>query len=341
MDKDLYYELILDKYLDEDNLTSEQIKLLEEAKIYFTEKSKQNMGIGMMSAGYIFTREDQNVWEEYSKIMNFLEDYVVHYAIKNGLFSKDSNAKTFSNIAKEFDLEFINYGRTQIVYVLTNKSNGKKVTILTKQPIVEYGKVKHEAQNLNDLSKVDEKIVVPIDYYTDGEQELYVTPYIEQARCVASDTKWGMYIPEPFYRFEKFTEDQEQVVNSCMIAKLVSLYDFDKCKGIASCKLGGGDFMLSKGWETEKPTIQNTLKNLYLIAAREMISCSFEEYLDILRSEFARSTINEKQDELLINIRGRVPMKLDDIENGIQLGKSIIAGRKSQSPFIEKEESYL
>ncbi|MBR2301010.1 MAG: hypothetical protein IKA41_03560, partial [Bacteroidaceae bacterium] len=60
-----------------------------------------------------------------------------------------------------------------------------------------------------------------------------------------------MYIPEPFYRFEGFTREQEQVVNSCMIAKLVSLYDFEKGQGIASCKLGGGDFMLPKGWEKE------------------------------------------------------------------------------------------
>ena len=38
MEKDLYYELILDKYLDEKNLTEEQTKLLEEAEKYFIEK---------------------------------------------------------------------------------------------------------------------------------------------------------------------------------------------------------------------------------------------------------------------------------------------------------------
>lgn len=319
MDKDLYYELILDKYLDEKNLTSEELTLLEAAKSYFMEKSKQNMGIGMMCSAYIFTRPDQETWAEYAKIEKFVHNYARKFATSKG--------KTI----QDFDLEFINYGRTQLVYVLTDKTTDEKVTILAKQPVVEYGKVKQEAQNLRDLKKVDNHVVAPIDYYSVDEQELYVTPYIPQARCVASDTKWGMYVPEPFYRFDNFTTEQEQLVNACMIAKLVSLYDFKKGQGIGGCKLGGGDFMLPKGWETQPPTIRNTLNSLYLIAAREMLKCSFDEYLDIIRSEFSRSTINENQDELLINVRGRVPMNSNDIENGIELGRKIIAKRTQEN----------
>lgn len=319
MEKDLYYELILDKYLDEKNLTSEELTLLEEAKSYFIEKSKQNMGIGMMCSAYIFAREDQDTWAEYAKIEKFVQGYVIQYATKKGKQIQD------------FDLEFINYGRTQLVYVLTDKTTEERVTILVKQPVVEYGKVKQEADNLIELSKVDNHVVAPIDYYSEENQELYVTPYIPQARCVASDTKWGMYVPEPFYRFDNFTENQEQVVNACMIAKIVSLYDFKKGQGIGSCKLGGGDFMLPKGWEHEPLTIKNTLNSLYLISAREMLQCSFDEYLDIIRSEFSRSTINEDQDELLVNIRGRVPMNSKTIENGIELGKKIIAKRTAEN----------
>lgn len=316
MDKDLYYELILDKYLEEPNLTAEQIKLLEEAEKYFIEKSKQNMGIGMMCAGYVFANENQDVWEEYSKIAQFLQKYLDGFASSKGKSVQD------------FRLEFINYGRTQIVYVLEDKTSGEKVTILAKQPIVEYGKVKQEMENLKRLNFVDGSVVAPIDYFCDGEQELYVTPYINQARCVASDYKWGMYIPEPFYRFENFSDEQAHVVNSCMIAKLVSLYDFDKNQGIFNCKLGGGDFMLPKGWELEKPTIENTFDKLYLIAARDMYECSFDDYLDIIRNEFSRATINENQDSLLINIRGRVAMELSCIDQGIELGKRVLSNRK-------------
>ena len=288
------------------------------------------LGIGMVNPMYIEVNELQDKDYEYSKIRKFLKKYMAEYASKKGLD------------VDELELEFINYGKTELVYVLT-EPNGERVTILTKQPAVEFGKVKQEAQNLRELKKVDKRVVAPIDYYRLGDQELYVTPYINQARCVASDGSWGMYIPEPFYRFEGFTREQEQVVNSCMIAKLVSLYDFEKGQGIASCKLGGGDFMLPKGWEKETPTIQGTLKNLYLIAAREMLDCSFEDYLDIIRSEFSRRTITENQDELLLNLRGRVPMQLEDIESGIELGKKIIAKRttENQAGYVEPDERTL
>ncbi|MBQ4541978.1 MAG: hypothetical protein IJA23_03900 [Clostridia bacterium] len=317
MDKDLYYSLILDKCLDEPNLSEEDAKLLEEAEKYFIEKSKQNMGIGMMCASYIFVRDGDDIWAEYSKIMQFIQEYLIKFAKNKGKELED------------FGFEFINYGRTQIVYVLTDKATNEKVTILVKQPVVEYGKVKQEADYLKSLKLVDDLVVAPIDYYSNGEQELYVTPYIEQARCVASDRKWGVYVPEPFYRFEDFSKKQESVVNACMIAKLVSMYDFENNQGIAACKLGGGDFMLEKGWEDKPLTIENTLKSLYFIAAREMLKCLFEDYLKIIKSEFSRATINENQDELLINIRGRVAMNIQDIESGIELGKQIISKRKS------------
>ena len=260
MDKDIYYGLIIDKFLDENNLNGEQLKMLDEAKTYFIEKSKENMGIGLMNACYIFTRENQDIWEEYSKIESFINEYILKYAT-----SKNRNVK-------DFELEFINYGRTEIVYVLKDKVTNKKVTILAKQPVVEQGKVLNEVENLIKLNNKDKNVVAPIDYYTNRDQELYVTPYIEQARCIASDAKWGMYIPEPYYRFENFTSEQEKIVNSCMIAKIVSLYDFEKGQGVASLKLGGGDFMLPKGWENKKPTIKNTINNLYFISAREMVN---------------------------------------------------------------------
>ena len=119
---------------------------------------------------------------------------MLNYAEQNGLNVNDLR------------IQFINYGKTELVYVLT-EPNGERVTILTKQPAVEFGKIKQEAQNLRDLKQVDKKVVAPIDYFRHGGQELYVTPYINQARCVASDGSWGMYIPEPFYRFESFTNE--------------------------------------------------------------------------------------------------------------------------------------
>lgn len=295
-----------------------KLQLFTLASDLMNEIMLNNMGIGLIHLGYIETNESQDKAKEYKKILNFLNRYLEYYAKSNDIPLSDLN------------LEFINYGKTELVYVLTRK-DGEKLTLLVKQPAVRLGDVSQEMQYLLDLKEKDGNVVAPIDYFQIEDQELYVTPYINQARCVASDFSWGMYIPEPYYRFEPFTPKQEKIVNTCMIAKLVSLYDFDKQEGISCCKLGGGDFMLPKGWEKEEPTIENTLSQIYLIAARNKIKCSFEEYLQIIRDEFSRVTINEEQSNLIVNLRGRVPMQITDIEDGIVLGRTIIASRSECS----------
>lgn len=300
-------------------LISHEIK--EVSAKWMTEEERlgtKNISIGFIDPAYIEVNEIQDRDDEYKKIKKFIKKYVEKYSKSKGIPIED------------LSIEFINYGKTELVYVLTEK-NGKRVTLLVKQPGVQLGKVNQEAQNLLMLKMKDSNVVAPIDYFQLGDQELYTTPYINQARCVASYGSWGMYIPEPYYRFESFTPEQEKIVNSCMIAKLVSLYDFENQKGISSCKLGGGDFMLPKGWEKEIPTIENTLGNLYLIAAREKVKCSFDEYISILRDEFSRATINDNQNNLIINLRGRVPMQNADIESGIQLGQAIISSKKSKN----------
>lgn len=268
------------------------------------------MGIDVFNKMYIEIKENQNRENELKKIIIFLNKFVEYYAMK-----KEKNIS-------EYKITFINYDKTELVYVLTDNDNNK-VTLLVKQPIVKFGNVYNEMKNLISLRKIDEKVVSPIDYFSLNDQELYITPYINQARCVASYEKWGMYVPEPYYRFEDFTLEQEKVVTTCMIAKLISLYDFKKQEGIIKCKLGGGDFMLPKGWEDNKPTIENTLNNLYLIAARDKIKCSYEEYLNIIQNEFARSTIGEQEDNLIINLRGRVPINIEYINEGINIGENL------------------
>ena len=277
----------------------------------FGENITENKGIGLLSPAYIYVNQTQNKVVEYQKIQKFLDKYIAKFAKEN-------------NIAiDKLSLEFINYGQTELVFVLT-KEKGRKYTLLVKQPHVLLGKVKQEAQYLCYLQKKDQRVVAPIDYFQLEDQELYVTPYINQARCIASDNTWGMYVPEPYYRFVPFTKEQERIVNACMIAKLISLYDFENKEGISSCKLGGGDFMLPKGWEDEPLTIENTLNKLYLIAAREKIKCSYKKYISCIKDEFARATICENQEDLKINLRGRVPMQLQNIDLGIQLSQDIL-----------------
>lgn len=292
-------------------------QIVTECKSEIEDNMQQNMGIGFLHPGYIEISKDQDIIDEFLKINDFLKTFVVKYANDKNLNCKD------------IKIDFINYGKTELVYVLTEQNN-TKFTLLVKQPAVPFGKVKQEAIYLSELKNIDNSIIAPIDYFHYEDQELYMTPYISQARCIASYNSWGMYVPEPYYRFEIFSDEQEKIVNTCMIAKLVSLYNNQTNEGIISCKLGGGDFMLAKGWENEKPTIENTLANLYLIAAREKISCSFDSYLNLIKSEFSRRTIDENEKNIIINLRGRVPMKKDDIEYGIELGKQLIESKKQK-----------
>lgn len=309
--------------LIEHTVREEQPKWMSPSEDSVYQGMLNNIRIGSINPTCIEVNEIQDTNDEYNKIMRFLKKYLEYYA-KNNSMSVD-----------ELNLEFINYGKTELVFVLTDK-NGNRITLLVKQPAVKLGDVSEEMQHLLDLNKKDKNVITPIDYFQLGDQELYVTPYINQARCIASLGKWGVYIPEPYYRFESFTKEQESIVNICMIAKLVSLYDFEKQEGISCCKLGGGDFMLPKGWEAEDPTIENTLGQLYLIAARKKVKCAFEDYLQIIRNEFSRATIIENQSQLIINLRGRVPMQIVDIDAGINLGKSLI-DTQGEKRFIKRK----
>lgn len=303
--------------MEKEKLNKIVAELLEKMRLEAENGELDNKGIPFLTYGYIETNDTQDKEIEYKKIESFLHKYMEYYAEKNKVSIKDLN------------LTFINYGKTELVYVLKNNSNNYIETLLVKQPIEKVGTVKKEYENLKLLAKKDKKVIDPIDYFCDKDQELYVTPYVNQTRCVASLNTWGMYVPEPNYRFVPFTKEQESIVNTCMIAKLISLYDLEKGIGISNCKLGGGDFMLEKGWENKTLSISNTLNNLYMIAARSSIECSLPVYLDILRDEFSRSTINENQKGLILNLRGRVPMNKNDIESGIELGKILLANQKN------------
>ena len=316
-DMDIEQTLIID--MCEVGLLDKESEEVKAALAHFERRANNNMGIPVSLFSflpYVFVDEGQDKGQEYDKIMRVLDRYVAKYVHEH------------QTVASSVNVRFINYGRTELVFVLSDESAGCKNTLLVKQPNVPFGYVKAEMQNLLSLKKVDENVVAPIDYYCDKEGELYVTPYMTQARCIASDDGvWGVYVPEPYYRFDSFTDSASHVITAGMIAKLISYYDMDKKEGIAACKLGGGDFMLPKGWEEMDINYSNVLDNLYLIAAREKIRCSFYEYVQIIWDEFSRTTIMEDQSELKINHRARAAMAEEDIEKGIEMGIALLKQR--------------
>lgn len=271
--------------------------------------------LGIPSSGFEYMKllPKQNDVDEFFDIQDFLKEVI--------------RSKTIPEFqGKNKTIQFINYGDTQLVYVLS--VGERKYTLLLGQPATEFGKVKKEYENLRRLGKANQKnVVVPIHYVksNSNKRELYVTPYLFQARCVGVEEKeWGMWIPEPRYHFKEFSLKERNIINSSMIAMLIKLYDNDSNLGIASCHLGGGDFILEKGFENEEITYSNIIKRLKLIAARELLPISLEGYVERLKEEFSKRTYyrseRERDKKILINHKARSSMTMEEIERGIELG---------------------
>ena len=81
---------------------------LEEDPVY--QRMLKKIGIGSINSMYINTNEIQDTDYEYTKITKFLKKYIEKYAKENNLNMKDLN------------IEFINYGKTELVYVLEEKN---------------------------------------------------------------------------------------------------------------------------------------------------------------------------------------------------------------------------
>lgn len=287
---------------------------------------KKNEALGIPSAGYEYMRvlPSQEGWHqrinEFFKIRNFLIDVI-----------NSNQIREFQGPNKR--LQFINYGDTQLVYVLTV---GKRMyTLLVGQPATEFGVVKKEYENLRLLGKNNrENIVIPIKYCQDrnNHKELYVTNYIYQARCIGiEDTEWGIWIPEPEYHFQEFSQEFKSIINSSMIAILVKCFDDKNNLGIGACRLDGGDFMLEKGFENEKITYESILRRIKLISARELLPMSLKEYVNKIEEEFSKSNTKKDGDKpMLINHNGKATMSLEEIHKGIELGYKLREKQKEQ-----------
>ena len=293
----------------------QQISLAEQLERL--NNNPDNLGIPGTGFEYQNLTGNQDAINEYFKTQNFLRTIFLERILLEAPELVDPN----------MSLQFINYGDTQQVYVLT--TNGKQWSVLVTQPGTNFGAGKCEFDNLRRLSSINSEIIVKPEYYfEDNGKELYIAPYIYQARCIASqDHGYGIYVPEPFYRFDTFSQHEREVVNICMIANLVRLYDDENNQGIGSCKIGGGDFILDKSWDTSKKDIGATLEKMKLIAAREMIHMSFDDYTQQLLLEFSKKTyyrnIEDRNPSILINHKNRVPMSFEEIGEGIELGKRL------------------
>lgn len=274
------------------------------------------IGIPDVDLNYHKILESQNIFIESMKTHRFIENLINKKLLP--LLENVSN--------DQISIQFINYGDTELVYVL--KIGYEMFTLLIGQPSLNYGFVKQEYENLISLSNKNSDVVVrPIHYVCDEFREAYITPYLMQARCIASQNNgWGIYIPEPTYHFKLFNREtlQCQIVNSCIISLLIKMYDENNNLGLSQCKIGGGDFILEREWSEEPLSFHNTVKRIKLIAARDFINVPLEQYIELIKTEFLKTTYYSNYDQrdksILINAKSRIPMTKEEIQIGIELG---------------------
>ncbi len=314
---------------------------------------KEKLGIPTTEKDFIKIVNSPVYYEPLRKGLKLIDiEYKVLQSVKNQV------AEWFEEIylrtGEKADIQFINYGDTELVFVAS--FGEKKYTMLVSQPTVPRGKVKQEVELLKKYARIRKSVVVaplayyPVihpyndeknDYFYSFFKEAYITPYHMQASCVASEPGgFGIYVPEPEYHFEKFTDKESEMVCSCMIAQLIYLYD-DKTKaGISACKLGGGDFILTKDWDRENLSAVDTLQCMKLTTVREEVHCTFNDYVALVRDEFSRQTITDHSGSSLINHKAMVGIKPAVIEKGVKLGKKLreIAKKNAMKKTASKKQ---
>lgn len=280
-------------------------------------KIKTPLGIPNYVSHYLELSPKQDALQELKRLEQLINDVI-------------KSDKKF--IDKNVNVEFINYGKTQLVFLATT-SKGKQYTLMVNQPGTKFGFGKNEYNNLQRLNQIAPNLAIkPMAYFAEDNHELYVTPYCKNARCICVDSKnWGMWIPEMGYCFKKFTTLEKSIVNSSMVAALINMYDEDNQQGVANCRLDGGDFMLSREVENAAMTYDNVFKNLKLIAARDFVKLSLSDYIDQLRLELLSS--GAKKDELkILGQRLKQPLTLQEINTGVAIGMTMRGQVKNAMP---------
>ena len=275
--------------------------------------SREPLGINNYGEWYIRHLPEQKEEVEFLKINKFIKEFV-----------SKNNIKELQG--KEIDCQFINYGDVQVVFVVTIDEK-KQYALLVNQPKTPAGQGLEEYNNLINLNKSNPDIVIkPINYYVNPDnpqQELYITPYYFQARCVGVNTNaWGIWIPEPNYYFRDFNQIEKKIINKCMIALVIKLYDEKNKKGISRWRFDGGDFMLLKGFENGEINEDNIIKNLIMISARKLITIELKDYIEKMKIEL-RNGLKDNEEKLIIGKNLRCPFSEEEIEEGIKFGMKL------------------
>ena len=303
--------------------------------------------LSISESGYMFTQPNQD--PDYARA---IIEVFISTIIQDNQNPSNNNYKAFVGNINE--CHFVNYGLTQLVYYITTDLS-KRYALLVNQPITPIGAGKREYDNLRYLSeKYPDMVIKPAVYIGATETEAYVTHYHNNARCVGVpfwDKVWGLWLSEPGnYHFVAIDENERFIINTSMLATLIMLYDFETQQGIGKTQLDGGDFMLEEKYE--KPDLENGIsptelegiklkslvekvqQNLTLIAARELVTMSLDEYIERLRIELTNE-ISDDSERIVTGYKLRCPFTKDEIEKGISIGLALRNNITQESKLIK------
>ncbi|KAJ6230254.1 hypothetical protein M0813_06892 [Anaeramoeba flamelloides] len=239
-------------------------------------------------------------------------------------------------------LEFVNYGRRQLIFrvILATKDSERVTFIASIGQKPEFAElVKEEYENLTKLYSNFPELTLKMYSFNEievsgiGKFSAFTVEDQNMCRCIyrdrrRSDSKWGIYNPEPYYHLEEFPEYLQRETILLCIANLVACYLHKEGLGIGHTRISGSDYILLKEFRYKnkqpKEATKSLRENWRLSAARKLIKIPFEEYLDLIRSEFLIKTTLKSESVLngKIKINHKSTMAFDSqiIEEGIKLG---------------------
>lgn len=271
---------------------------------------------------YIRSKDGITENESHKKIvLSFFDAFDLND--KSSLLSQLNSQKKV-NKNSDINFAFMNYGDTELVY-LVKIDDKPKYALLINQPKTDKKIVKTEFENLNHFFKKDSRFIIePHVFYENSLFSMYLTSYINNALCVANspddDLQLGVYNPLPSYHFENFNDTTTYFVNISRIAHLINSYDERNNIGISKTQISGNDFMLKQ--ETNLDSLQSIIDNTVLIAVRDTINVSFDEYIALIRKEFQVGTYRNSKlgSDFKINHHSKMPINSEIIDEGIEQG---------------------
>ena len=210
--------------------------------------------------------------KEAERIAHILESYMDKYSKEMG-----------KNVVK-IKLKYVTHTDKEILFLVDNN------LVMVNQP--KYKDLYNNMSNLCKLKKVDKSVISYDNYLKEDNYSLISSKYNKNGYILNEDLELKSVIDDHVLSLNR---ELKEYVYKAYIAKLICLYDFDKNIGLNDFKMN--DFMMDVDFYKD----DDYLSKIHLINARELIECTYNEYLDNIYESFEniaeKSSIIQGMDE--------------------------------------------